>query len=349
MKKPLVEISTSALRIEFDGQLGPSRIVVPIIIHPGTHSNVCIRILPRPGVAIENRVELGDAFQATFSKGHSTSVGGSFFVSASHARTYGLREKAYEVVSLPDFCGVLFTLYRYEVKDESIGLQLSFPIRSFESKTEADYFADIRLESDSSTLFDYRIPREVHPKAGKILLLTGYTNEFHQKIYGNKMISPFSGYKKSLISFSDLVSFKISDLKEILKEGYDAIHLYTNISRGLLVADDDVNPDDFFMAINGFGLKFIYIDTCNSVQVVSSFRITDLSALVAATDNLYVKYADEFESRFYKKLSEGAYISEAFNFAALAQGEKIIVESLIRSGTYNPMFLDLKADFKFGE
>jgi spore coat polysaccharide biosynthesis predicted glycosyltransferase SpsG len=123
-------------------------------------------------------------------------------------------------------------------------------------------------------------------------------------------------------------------------------------SRGIIINDIYKSPSEFFKKVSGLGLKFIYFDTCNSVQVVSAFRHTDISALIAAIQNLEVNYANRFELNFYQALGNGKTISEAFQQAAFSQHRDRLSQGadfFTRSGCYDPMFLDLKEDFRFGE
>lgn len=349
VNKNELTIETNALRVEFEGTKGPTRLLVPLVVPVGTHQNVNLRIKPRSGVRLRNEVETGDTLNATLSRAHTTSVGGSFFASASHGRSYGIKEKPYEVVSLPDFSGIRFNLKKYTVHDEPVGLLLSFPIESYNLFTAEDYFAEIILEQAGKELQKCRVSREVHPEAGKILLLTGYSEQFHKKIYGTEMNSHLSNFRRSFLEFSSLTQFGIHNLRSLASSGYDGIHLYTNVDNGtILVNDNQISPDKFFREINGLGIKFIYIDTCNSVQVISSFRRTDIHVLIAATENLYDKYGNEFESIFYDALGAGEYISVAFQNATNARGEQSLI-GMMRSRKYDPMFLDLKTDCRFGK
>lgn len=348
MKKIPVAIEKRGLRVEFEGQMGPTHLVVPVVFQPGKHSDVKIRVRPRIGVSLRNEVTFGDALQMTFSRSHATSVGGSFFATASHTRTFGIANKAYEVVSLPDFMGILFQLHQYEVKDEAIGIQLAFPISSWESCSTDDYFAEISLEIKRNVIQTICVPREVHPKAGRVLFLSGYSSP-SAILFGSP--DHLSSRQFPYIVIPKIKDFKLDELPDLLKQGFNGIHLLTNVtSQGILVNDEYVSPHDFFQTISGFGLNFLYLDTCNSVQVVSSFRATDIGALIASTESLYVSYANKFEKYFYDALGNGAFVSEAFHHAAksiLLEGDKF--KSFTRSDVYNPMFLDLKADFSFRE
>jgi hypothetical protein len=354
-----IRIEKAGLRVEFDGA-NPARVVIPIVFPVGKYRDVQVRVSPRSDVALSNEAEVGDALQSTFSQSHTTTAGASFFATASHGRTFGSTQKPYDVVHLPDFRGVRFRLAHIEVEDEPLGLQIAFPVASCGIESSEDYFANICLEMGGSLQDSAVLTREVHSAAGKVLLLSGYSDVFEQRIYGShpRRSNPnristahpfpgFAGMRRTYVQVSDLHRFALKELRDLAR-GYDGVHLYTNISRGtILVQDAKIEAQHFFAELNGLGLKFLYIDTCNSVQVVWSFRQTDIQALVAATENLYVNYAEEFELLFYESLGIGKYISVAFQETTRARGERDYL--LTRSGQYDPMFLDLKADFRFGE
>lgn len=353
-------IATSGLRVEFDGEVGPSRLVVPVVLQAGTHKDLCLRVRPRSDVSLHNEVDIGDALRTTFTRSNTTTAGGSFFATASHGRSYGSSEKPYDVVYLEDLRGVRFRLSRFDVHEEPIALQMAFPISACGNTATDDYFAEVTLELGGEVIQKERLPREVHPKAGRVLLVSGYSEEFELRVFGEhsrqsgparvSTASPtptISGLRRPFLTISELHRPVLTDLRP-LATGYDGVHLYTNVAGGnLLVNDAEVNADAFFTQLDGLGLQFIFLATCNSVQVVRSFRATDMRALVAATENLYVNYAEEFESLLYNALGTGAFFSNAFRSAASsARGEGAWIAT--RSGQYDPMFLDLKADFCFG-
>ncbi|MGK7955664.1 MAG: hypothetical protein AB4063_10455 [Crocosphaera sp.] len=347
MNENRLEIETNAMRIEFEGVRGPTRLLVPLIVPVGTHSKVDVRIRPRPGVVLRNEVETGDTLNTTLSRSHTTTGGAAFFASASHGRTFGIGEKPYEVVSLTDFCGVRFRIKEYIVHDEPVGLLLSFPIDKCDLSSTDDYFADITLEQGGNLLQKCRVEREVHPNAGRVLVLTGYSEEFHKR-HLTTMSSQIATTRRPFLECSLLTQFDLSNLRQIVSNGYDAVHLYTNVSQGtMLVNDQQIDSDEFFQKLDGLELRFIYIDTCNSVQVVSAFRRTDINAMIAATENLEVSYANDFERVFYESLGMGDYISVAFQKATACETKRSSIH-MTRSGKYDPMFLDLKTDSRFG-
>jgi hypothetical protein len=109
-----------------------------------------------------------------------------------------------------------------------------------------------------------------------------------------------------------------------------------------------VQVDDLFEAIDQGEVRLVFLSSCNSVRVVSSFRRSAASALIAATENLTTNYAAIFEWEFYTSLSLGAPISESFRIAVKKAGSSASLPA-IRSSTdrYSPMFLDLKRDMAF--
>ena len=355
-----LRICTDNLRVEYDGGSGPSHIVVPLVLPVGRHRDVSVRVEPRSNVSLENKVDVGDAFQATFTRSHSTTGGGSFFVTASHARVFGRTEKPYAVVHLPNFRGVRFQLTEFEVEKEPIGLQLAFPIASYDGNSEDSFFAKVSLEKGYDVIQSETVPRETHANSGKILLVSGYSEEMETRVFGDlpRNSTPgrvttaapepsIAGLRRPFLQLSDLHRCKLEDLRSLATD-YDGVHLYTNVSRGKVLIDDvAIDADELFKQLNGLGLDLLYLDTCNSVQVVSSFRYTDIKSMVAATENLYVNYAEEFETLFYESLGAGDFVSEAFQKGTAAKGESEFL--FTRSGEYDPMFLDLKTDFCFRE
>jgi hypothetical protein len=352
-KNKSVSIVSHGLRVEFGGGKGPSHLVVPLLLFPGTHKQIRVRILAPEGIAFENSVMLGDAFRATFSRSYSTSFGGSFFATASYSQVSGLSENIYEVLFLPDFRSILFKLDHYKVDTEPIGIQLAFPITNYKPDTTIDYLAEVKLEISDKVIETYRIPRAVHPKAGRILLMCGHSKDFYEKLSLSPPKIPINGLRLPFIEISELQFLSFDHIPAILSKGFQGIHLLTQVdSRGIIINDIYKSPSEFFKKVSGLGLKFIYFDTCNSVQVVSAFRHTDISALIAAIQNLEVNYANRFELNFYQALGNGKTISEAFQQAAFSQHRDRLSQGadfFTRSGCYDPMFLDLKEDFRFGE
>ncbi len=340
-----VAIEERRLRVEFEGKAGPTHLVIPLVFQPGKHSDVKIRIVPRKGISLRNEVAIGDALQMTFSHSHAISAGLSFFATASHSRTFSMVEKQYEVFSLPDFRGILLLIRQFNVREEAVGVQMAFPISYWEPSSNEDYFAEISLEIKGKVVQNICVPREVHPRAGKVLYLNGLSSDFRHANYQNwdlpKREFPY-------LRISEIKHLGLNELVNELEQGFNGIHFRTNVSSlgSIHLCGSHVSSHDFFQSISGFGLKFIYIDTCNSVGVVSSFRTTDISALIASTEILWDEYANEFEKLFYDALGNGAFMSEAFHHAALLARK---CDPLTRSGTYNPMFLDLKTDFSFCE
>jgi hypothetical protein len=357
-----VRIETSGLRVEFDGDAGPSSLVVPVIFPVGTHKDISLRIRPRPDVALHNEVDVGDAFRSTFTRSHTTTGGGSFFATASHGRTYGSSEKPYDVVYLEDLHGLRFRLFQLEVPQEPIALQMAFPVRSCGGDSTEDFFAEVALEIGGLESQRVRVPREVHPGAGKVLLVAGFSETTEERMFGSirrssletgiktfSTASPqprIAAIRRPYLQISKLHRPDLKDLRSLAR-GHAGLHLYTNVDRGKIFFNDTyVEAEEIFAILDGLGICFIFLATCNSVQVVRCFRDTDIGAMIAATENLYVNYAEAFELTFYESLGKGDYISNAFNKAStktIDEGELL----LTRSGKYNPMFLDLRKDFRF--
>ncbi len=342
--KDRIQLDPKSLLLEFQGRDGPTRLIVPLILPVGKHRNVTIVISPRNGVALRNEVSLGDILQGSPFRSHTTSGGASFFATASHSRTFGINEKLYEVVYLSDFKSIRFTLYEYEVHNEPIGLLLSFPIINCNVETKESYFAEITLQQNNNVLDRFRIPREVHPCAGNVLFLSGYSEKF-RGMFGFKNESQIAGMRRHFLNFSDITTCSIDNLKDVASKGYDGIHFHTSVGRNTISLNDVSVPSELFCReIDDLGLKFIFIDTCNSVVIVNLFRNTDIPVLIASTGSLYEEYADGFERIFYDELGKGEFISVAFEKATKLNGV-----GTTRSGSYDPMFLDLRSDFRFGE
>ncbi|MCA9950344.1 MAG: hypothetical protein KDE48_11910 [Anaerolineales bacterium] len=346
--RPSINIVSEGLRAEFQGTQNPMFLVVPVLFSKGEHKDVSIRIRPSQGISLSNMVRMGDALQETFSQQNSFSGGGSFFAEASYSRTSGIERKPYEVVYLSDFQGIKFRLSEFQAVGETVGLQFAFPINKYNPDKSSDFFAEISLEIGDEVIETHRIPQITHPNAGRILLLSGYSVEFHKTVYGHEPASQLADFRSMFVTVTKLQFFDKANIQGLLNSGYDGIHLYTNVdSRGILVNDQPIPFDDFFTLLNGFGLKLLYVDTCNSVQLVSAFRKTDIGALIASTENLEVNYANTFENSFYHGLGQGMLFSEAFS---LARRQSISASQTFlstRSGIYDPMFFEMRRDFGF--
>ncbi len=347
MGKNKVYINNDFLRLEFEGIKGPTNIIVPLVISPGKHDEIKIRIVPNQSIKLKNSVNVGDALQQTVSSGKSFNAGGSFFGSISFNKSISNSTKLYDVTFSPDFHDIIFTLKKFNVEHEPIGLQLAFGIESYNMESIDDCFAEILLEHNNKLIQKVKLERFTHPDAPKILLLCGYKRN---SIYWTGGINKFFKTRLPFLEFSDIQYFKLNDLPHLLMKNYQGIHIFTAVkSDGIMIDDEIIKIDDFFNTIKGNNLKFIYFDTCNSVRVISAFRDTEISALIASTENLYTNYADEFEKTFYTNLSNGEYLSKAFQIAAKKKSsiDNFLINT--RSGIYDPMFLDLKDDFNFKE
>jgi hypothetical protein len=111
--------------------------------------------------------------------------------------------------------------------------------------------------------------------------------------------------------------------------------------------NDRVDPGQFVDVVERGGVKLLFLGSCNSLRVFSRVRASSLRGLVAATEDLEINYALGFESSFYRALSLGSYVSDAFRHAATSLDQRS--NFVTRSDSYDPMFLDLKEDFAFGE
>ena len=339
-KRPAVSIEPSGLRVEFQGSKGPTHLVIPILFHKGEHKDICLRIHPSSGISLGNSVVTGDALQEIFCRQHSISVGGSFFAEASYSYSFGSEKGGYEVVWLPDFRGVLFRLDRYEVKREPVGLQFAFPIINYDPDTDARDFAEISLETKGEVIETHRVPRVVHPNAGRIFLLSDFSPaEFHARGFDTLLASQIAGLRRTYVTVTDL-KFFTDELPS--PQSYDGIHLFTDLSDSIAIYDYEL-----IESCDGFGLKFLYIDTCNSVEVVSRFRRTDIGALIAATSSLSCRYANAFHNLFYEELGKGASISQAFHRASQQAAVLWATDPSTLSKRYDPMFLDLRSDASF--
>jgi len=344
-----VSIEPSSLRVEFRGSMGPTHLVVPVLFREGKYEDLVIKIRPRTGVSLENSVVIGDALQDTFSTQHSVSAGGSFFAEASYSFASSIDRKLYEVVWLPDFRGIMFRLHKYEVSGETIGLQFAFPITNYTPDIGADYSAEISLELRGEVIEVHHVPQVVHPNAGRVLLLLHSSEIEHCNAAFYRIARKLSELRVMYIAITSMVFSTLQELTHILASGFEGIHLLVgNIyPRGMRNKDELISVSEFFTQLNGLGLKFLYIDSCDSVQVVSAFRKTDVGALIAATESLSVSYADGFAELFYQELGKGAYISQAFQYASQQQTAAFAAPPPTRSGFYDPMFLDLRTDFSF--
>ena len=84
---------------------------------------------------------------------------------------------------LEDLRSIRFQLFRFDVHDEAVGLQLAFPISACGNESREDLFAEVSLEVKGTLVETLRLPREVHANAGKVLLVSGYSKEFEQSVF----------------------------------------------------------------------------------------------------------------------------------------------------------------------
>jgi len=329
------------IRVEFDGANGPKSLLIPLVLKKGIINNLELIIIPQTGIHLDNDVALGESLQITITSGKSTSGKSDTNNSKSTSRT----TKIYSVHSLPDFSGITFKIKEYEI-EEDIGIMLRFSIKSYKHSDKHEYFSKLILKHRGIIISEFDIKSFSHPNAAKILLLSGYSPEQYTRIISKNLDFSLENRKFPTLNFTDLKFPTIETLEELITDDIDGIHLYTNIhNSNIQINGTEIDASDFFHMIGNKRLKLIYLDTCDSVKVIKSFRETDIKAIVAATENLYDFYAGNFEHQFYANLGSGMKISSAFSEAATKMS--LSDSPMLRSGHYDPMFLDIKEDFSF--
>lgn len=344
-----ISIARDWLRVEYNGaNETPAKIIVPLVFSRGRHNDVRIRVEPRDGVQLRQSAETGDAFRQTFTAGWSSTIGGSFFGSASYGRANSLGSSQYTVCMTPDFRCVVFQLRELHLH-EAAGFQVAFPIESYVPNPTSPFFARVFLEVGGDLIEDHAVPQEVHPQAARILVVDGLS-----RVPGSNN-SPTSSKCPTLpagpfISHEVVIPDDAGMLISAIAAGCDAVHAVCNVGYNteLQFNGFSISVDEFFDAIDSAAARLVYLDTCNSVQVVSRFRQSNADALIAATENLEVSYADLFAWEFYAALSAGRPVSESYGIATM-NTDKRGLAPMIRStqGPYSPMFLDMKRDFAF--
>jgi len=155
-----------------------------------------------------------------------------------------------------------------------------------------------------------------------------------------------------------MVAWGSAECRKQLSEGCEAVHLFGSVDyRRIITSGSSVAAETFFETLARSGVRLLYVDHCNSVQVIGEAREVGLNAVVAATENLEVTYANGFARAFYSALGRGLYVSQAFEDAKRYVAVLGIADdvnpiwspSRTRSGRYEPMFLDMRSDFRFGE
>ena len=252
-----LKIELTNLRIEFDGLTSPTKLIVPLIFYPGKHRDISIRIQPRKGIYFSNTVEVGDAFKSTFSRSHSGSLGVSFFGTSVVTTLFGQTKNIYEVVSLPDFSGVLFRLFQYTVDNEPIGVQLAFPISSYESMSKEEYFAKITLEIYDQVTQSVYVTQETHPNAGQVLILGANSliaGESSPLLTSNINLGP-------MIKIHRLPSFSNEELKSNMLRNFQGIHLFaTGAGSKIWSHNFSIASDELFDILSGNGITISDID-----------------------------------------------------------------------------------------
>jgi hypothetical protein len=348
----VITIAQDWLRVEYTGEReAPAKIVVPLVLPPGSYRDVRLQVTPREGVRLSQRVETGDSLRETFGSGRTGSIGGSFFGSVNYTRSSSANSPQFTVSMSPDFKTAIFHLHRLKVA-ESTGIQIAFPIDSYTPNPSATFFAQVSLQMNGTEIEQREVPQEVHPLAARALVVEDRNAQERNRERRRFPGGPF-------VQFSSLVPSDTSDFLSNVAHGWDIVHVDCTVHRSKLVFTDSyprfpddlrygVSSEQFFDAIDQGLVQLVVLASCNSVQVVSQFRESSADALVAATENLIIEYANKFEWEFYRALSLQKSIGESFRTAVheATLGSRETIHT--RSGYYNPMFLELKKDIVFG-
>jgi len=350
-----------SLRIEFDGGRGPSFLVVPLVFEPGKHKDVSVIVEPSEGVFFENSVQVGDALRAVFTTARSINLGASFFGSASFTQEGSKAEPVYQVTYTEDFRSIIFELREIEISSRPVGIQLAFPVAKYAPKNacKAETFATVKLYTNNQEIDTMVVPRAIHPNAGRILVV-GTENDSNSPTMSwiSETAKVLGRVRGEFIILSKMFQWGSDECMKWLNEGCDGIHVLGGVNyREILIGDQFLSSESFFDTLRRSGIKLLYLDQCNSVQLVGEARNAGIKALIAATESLEVTYGNWFAYSFYTALGQGCFVSEAFaeakngvNLSGLSDKTAIIYSpSKTRSGYYEPMFLDLHSDFRFGE
>ena len=190
------------------------------------------------------------------------------------------------------FGGVRFQLTELKVETEPIGLQLAFPIASYDGNSDDNFFAKISLEKGDDVIQSETVPRvrpiQVLARSCWFLATAKRWRQrssatIQEKVRRARVTTAapkpsIAGLRRPYLQISDLHRCKLGDLRSLAAD-YDGVHLYTNVASGKVLVDDtDIDAVELFKQLDGLGLDLLYLDTCNSVQVVSSFRETDIKS-----------------------------------------------------------------------
>ncbi|MFC6018428.1 hypothetical protein ACFP2T_19730 [Plantactinospora solaniradicis] len=341
----MIKIAEEWLRVEYAGAQVPARLIIPLVFERGKHKNVRIRITPRDGVRLGTSVEAGSALQQTFTKGWTKTAGASFFGSTTIERADGATKPQYSVFLSPDFRSVVFDLLRFDTP-EPIGIQIAFPVDHYDPNPTAITFATIDVEVGGASLMHAVVPQEVHPKAALVGVVAGLEESGYAGAL-NDRLGPF-------MLTAGVLNHPTSDVevRDFIARGYDILHfecLQVDPVTIIMRNNVRISISEFFNAVDRGSIKVVVLATCNSVAAVTEFRRSNAFALVAATENLFVDYWSFFERAFYGRIAMGKSVSDAFAATrdeAAANG--LTHRIALRSGPYEPMFLDLKRDVAFG-
>jgi hypothetical protein len=338
----LISIAVDWLRVEYSG-VTPAKVVVPLVFPPGKYTDVRVRVEPRDSVRLGQSAETGDALQQVFTTGQSGTIGGSFFGSVSYSRLKSTASPQFSVSMTSDFRGVIFFLPKFKSED-SQRILIAFPIESYTANPAATFFARVVLEVAGVEVEQCEVPPEVHPRAATVLVVDDFIN----RLSGHKKIrlpaGPFVTFGKGIYeprSSTELIS--------AIAEGWPIVHIASDVDRdAILFHNFQIPIGELLDAMDHGQTRLIFLSSCNSVQIVNKFRQSGVDALIAATDNLVINYANIFEWEFYNALSLGESVSESFIIAKRKAGSSKHVPSIRSSIThYNPMFLEIKEDVTF--
>jgi hypothetical protein len=189
------------------------------------------------------------------------------------------------------------------------------------------------------------VPQEVHPQAARVLVVDDFINRL-------------SGYRKLRLPAGPFVAFgkgvyephSSSELISAIAEGWDIVHIASDVDKdAILFHYFRIPVDEVLGAMEHGQTRLIFLSSCNSVQVVNKFRQSEVDALIAATDNLTIDYANTFEWEFYSALSLGESVNQSFRIAEIKASSSEHAPSIRSSiNRYSPMFLEVKGDVKFG-
>ncbi len=344
-----VSIHPNGPRVEFDGAGGGTHVVVPLLFSPGRYRDIRVKVEPCHGIALKNEACIGDVLRDTFSKSGSSALGISLIGSGSLTLGASMSRASFEVVSLPDFRGVLFTLRWYSVRHETVGIQLAFPIARWELREGGHgVLARVTLLKGKRLLHEALISLVPSEVAARVLVLSGYPQDQFDSMFDGDHRCSIAGRRFQNLELSDVQFVSGAEAESTVAGGHAGVHLYTAHVDGdhILFGNSHLQASRLFASWHRAGVRLVYMDTCNSVRVVRAAREAGIDALVASTGWLYSDYAEAFAERFYEALGDGATVSSAFRAAAdelALPSQRWETMGLV----YDPMFLEIKEDTRF--